>query len=203
MVDILPFCLILSKEKPWLSLYIWVCAFVCVMVSILFLCTHCSPVSAHMYSQELSGRSLPSVSLTNLEMKGYRREERMDGEKEEEKKGAGEEWGSVCSGVGYGKMDYPTQQAIYHCQREREGKREWGEKKREGGWGIQKKRIGWRAWGKIEDTRGIVREEPTKSYFTLCTIRDALTGPFLERMDTDQRKDFKVLCHSFSAQECV
>lgn len=39
----------------------------------------------------------------------------------------------MCSGVGNGKMDYPTQQAIYHCQRGRErksGERGKGREKR-------------------------------------------------------------------------
>lgn len=31
---------------------------------------------------------------------------------------------SVYSRVGYGKMDYPTRRAIYHCHREREGAKE-------------------------------------------------------------------------------
>lgn len=30
----------------------------------------------------------------------------------------------MYSRVGYGKMDYPTQRAIYHCHREREGAKE-------------------------------------------------------------------------------
>ena len=38
----------------------------------------------------------------------------------------------MCSGVGYGKMDYPTQQVIYHCQRGRGTERVGREERREG-----------------------------------------------------------------------
>lgn len=38
----------------------------------------------------------------------------------------------MYSGVGYAKMDYPTQWAICHCQRER-GKEMWAERKGEQG----------------------------------------------------------------------
>lgn len=38
---------------------------------------------------------------------------------------------SVYSRVGYGKMDYPTRRAIYHCHREREGAKEGMQKRGE------------------------------------------------------------------------
>jgi len=48
----------------------------------------------------------------------------------------------VCSGVGYGKMDYPTQHAIYHCQSKREGKSQRREDRNE--WKMK----AWGDWGK-------------------------------------------------------
>lgn len=48
---------------------------------------------------------------------------------------------NVCSGVGYGKMDYPTQQAIYHCQRGR------GERKERQGEGYPVEKVQGRGGG--------------------------------------------------------
>lgn len=66
----------------------------------------------------------------------------------------------MCSGVGYAKMDYPTQQAIYHCRRGERGKeRVWKEERKKGdrgrlsekeSEGFRREMIGWRAWGKID-----------------------------------------------------
>lgn len=55
------------------------------------------------------------------------------------KSGESRERESVCSGVGRGKMDHPTQRAINHCQREGE---KWGERegRREAGGKEKKKR---------------------------------------------------------------
>lgn len=82
-------------------------------------------------------RSSP-VCLTDLGTEG----EQIDARKRRKRGDIGKASENVRSGVGYGKIDYPTQQAIYHCQGTRGKETVWGERRgksrneRERLWGV-------------------------------------------------------------------
>lgn len=90
----------------------------------------------------------------------------------------------VYSGVGYGKMDYPHQRAIYHCQWERRREtEEKGQEPREA-----------KAWGKKERT-GLkkVRDQKKKknqinsceNHFIWCTPENDLQVEVIGRSDRE------------------
>lgn len=123
----------------------------------MFLCTHTfhlfqcvgTHVCVGVVGQIFTFSSF-SVSLTNLEMEGYRRDEQMRGEKKRRKREQGRSEG-VCVQVWDTArwIAQPNRQFI--TVRESERGRESRERKERECEGYRKERKGWRVWGKIEE----------------------------------------------------